>query len=365
MSVGLDYEFGGRRKRSRADGGIYDGDLALRAGRAALADAGLEPEAVDVMVHVTTTPDLIACQDHFRFLATELGLRRDVDLVHHNLGCAGMAAGFRTATSSLIATVPATALVVPARRPPLDLPAHCRARETANTRGDPPARDPTRRREPNVGYRRVHDELCHIGHRIAASTVRTILRTVGIDPTWSQFIRTQAKGILATDFACVDTATLRRFHVLLFIEIGTRRVHLGGITTNPTGPWTTQAARNFLMNLDRQFRFVIHDGAGQYTRSFDAVFEANGITAITTPPRAPMANAYAERWVRTLRHELLDRTIESSPGLRWVGERIHRCRRSWSTPESSRTRRCVWSPRSVDRMSLVRLRARGSDLVWG
>jgi putative transposase len=169
---------------------------------------------------------------------------------------------------------------------------------------------------PTWGYRRVHGELCRIGHRIAASTVWTILRTAGIDPTpgrtgpkWAQFIRSQAKGIIATDFACVDTATLRRFHVLFFIEISSRRVHLGGITTNPTGRWTTQAARNFSMDLDRQFRFVIHDGAGQYAPSFDAVFEAGGITAITTPPRAPMANTYAERWVRTLRHELLDRTI--------------------------------------------------------
>lgn len=166
------------------------------------------------------------------------------------------------------------------------------------------------------GYRRIHGELARLGHRIAPSTVWTILRAAGIDPapgrtgpTWAQFIRSQAKGIVATDFACVDTATLRRFHVLFFIEIGTRRVYLGGITTNPTGPWTTQAARNFAMNLDCQFRFVIHDGAGQYTRSFDAVFEADGVTAITTPPRAPMANSYAERWVRTLRHELLDRTI--------------------------------------------------------
>jgi 3-oxoacyl-[acyl-carrier-protein] synthase III len=113
----LDYDFGGRRKQSRADGGLYDGDLALRAGRAALADAGLDPEAVDVMVHVTTTPDLIACQDHFRYLATELGLRRDVDLIHHNLGCAGLSAGFRTAASSLISTVPATALVVASNCP--------------------------------------------------------------------------------------------------------------------------------------------------------------------------------------------------------------------------------------------------------
>jgi putative transposase len=162
----------------------------------------------------------------------------------------------------------------------------------------------------------VHGELCRLGYRVAASTVWTILRTGGIDPapgrtgpTWAEFIRSQAKSILATDFACVDTATLRRFHVLFFIEIGTRRVHLGGITTNPTGPWTTQAARNLTMNIDRQFRFVIHDGAGHYAPSFDAVFAADGITAITTPPRAPMANAYAERWVRTLRHELLDRTI--------------------------------------------------------
>ena len=190
-------------------------------------------------------------------------------------------------------------------------------------RGRPPTLAEIRRlairlatENPTWGYRRVHGELCRIGHRIAASTVWTILRTAGIDPTpqrtgptWAQFIRTQAKGIIATDFACVDTATLRRFHVLFFIEIGTRRVHLGGITANPTGGWTTQAARNFMMRLDRQFRFVIHDGAGQYAQSFDAVFEAEHVSAITTPPRAPMANAYAERWVRTLRHELLDRTI--------------------------------------------------------
>ena len=126
----------------------------------------------------------------------------------------------------------------------------------------------------------------------------TILRAAGIDPTpertgptWAQLIRTQAKGIIATDFACADTATLRRHHVLFFIEISTRRVHLGGITTNPTGPWTTQAARNFLMNVEESFRFVVHDGAGQYARSFDAVFEAEGMSAITTPPRAPKANA--------------------------------------------------------------------------
>ena len=125
-----------------------------------------------------------------------------------------------------------------------------------------------------------------------------------------EFIRSQSKTILATDFACVDTALLRRFHVLFVIEIATRRVHLAGITANPTGSWTTQAARNLTMKLgDRHpFRFLIRDGAGQFTRSFDAALAGSGITAIRTP-RSPQANAYAERWVRTLRHELLDRTI--------------------------------------------------------
>jgi len=113
----LDYEFGGRRKRSRAEGGLYDGDLALRASRAALVDAGLDADEVDVVVHVTTTPDLIACQDHFRFLATELGLRPDADLVHHNLGCAGLSSGFRSAACSLVSLAPATALVVASNCP--------------------------------------------------------------------------------------------------------------------------------------------------------------------------------------------------------------------------------------------------------
>jgi len=113
----LDYEFGGRRKRSRLDGGIYDGDLTLRAARSALDDASIDATDVDLFVHVTSTPDTISCQDHFRYVMSELGLPRDVELVHHNLGCAGLASGFRTAAASLVGTVPATALVVASNCP--------------------------------------------------------------------------------------------------------------------------------------------------------------------------------------------------------------------------------------------------------
>jgi putative transposase len=137
-------------------------------------------------------------------------------------------------------------------------------------------------------------------------------------PSWSEFIASQAHAKLATDFFCVDIVTLRRYHVLFFIEIDTRRVHLAGITTNPTGAWTTQAARNLTMRFDKAIRFVIRDGAGQYTRSFDDVFAAVGATVITIPPGAPRANAFAERWVRTIRHELLDRTLI------WNQRQLHR-----------------------------------------
>jgi len=141
---------------------------------------------------------------------------------------------------------------------------------------------------PDWGYRRIHGELARLGHKLAASAVWKILRAAGIDPardrtgpSWSEFIRSQSKAILAIDFACVDTAFLRRFHVLFVIEVGSRKAHLAGITANPAGSWTTQAARNLTSRLGdhHRFRFLIRDGAGQFTRSFDAVLAGSGITA--------------------------------------------------------------------------------------
>ena len=169
---------------------------------------------------------------------------------------------------------------------------------------------------PTWGYRRIHGEMRRLGNHIAASTVWQILRNAGREPTpnrtgptWREFIGSQAHALVATDFFCVDSVALRRYYVLFFIEIDTRRVHLAGITTNPTGAWTSQAARNLTMTFDKTIRFVTRDGAGQYTRSFDDVFAAVGASVITIPPGAPRANAFAERWVRTIRHELLDRTL--------------------------------------------------------
>ena len=133
---------------------------------------------------------------------------------------------------------------------------------------------------PAWGHRRVQGELVRLGHPIAASTVWQILHDAGIGPaprrsgpTWKQFLTAQARGILAVDFLHVDTVLLRRLYALIVIEHGTRRVRLAGITANPDGAWTTQAARNILMDLSQRtasLKFLIRDRAGQFTTALDA-----------------------------------------------------------------------------------------------
>ena len=172
------------------------------------------------------------------------------------------------------------------------------------------------RENPTWGYRRIHGELARLGVTIAASTVWTILKTAGVDPvpgrsseSWTTFLRSQAAAIVACDFFTVDTVMLRRYYVLFFIELQTRRAHVVGITRNPNSAWTTQAARNFMMRTGLTIRFLIRDGAGQFIGGFDEVFRSEGATIIRTPPYTPFANAYAERWVGTVRRELCDRTL--------------------------------------------------------
>src|SRR5918997_479846 len=172
---------------------------------------------------------------------------------------------------------------------------------------------------PTWGHRRVQGELIRLGHRIAASTVWQILHDAGIDPaprrsapTWRQFLTAQAKTVLALDFLHVDTVFLRRVYALIAVEHGSRRTHLMGVSTHPTGAWTTQAARNLMMDLGDHVttvKFLLRDRDSRFTRAFDAVFAAEGIRILTSPPRAPRANAICERMIGTLRRELLDRIL--------------------------------------------------------
>jgi putative transposase len=171
------------------------------------------------------------------------------------------------------------------------------------------------RANPRWGYLRIVGECRKLGIRVSATSVRTILRRHRLGPaprrgrpTWTQFLRAQAKGMLACDFLTVETVGLTRLYVLFVIELERRRVHLAGITAHPTGMWVTQAARNLLMDLDEyaaRFRFLVRDRDAKFTAAFDTVFTAAGIRVLKIPPQAPKANAYAERWVRTVTTECL------------------------------------------------------------
>jgi transposase InsO family protein len=170
-----------------------------------------------------------------------------------------------------------------------------------------------------MGYRRIHGEMTKLGVTVAQSTVWEILRTAGIDPaprrsgpTWQQFLHAQAAGILAVDFFHVDAVLLKRLYVSVFIEHGARRMHLGGVTANPTSEWTVQQARNLALTRGERFgdiKFLIRDRGSNFTASFDAVFQAAGTRILRTAVQAPRMNAICECLVGTLRRELLDRVL--------------------------------------------------------
>jgi putative transposase len=174
------------------------------------------------------------------------------------------------------------------------------------------------RDNPRWGCLRIKGELAKLGVRVSATAIRTLLRRHGLGPaprrsgaTWSQFLRSQARGVLAADFFTVETAWLRTLYVLFVIEVHTSCVHVAAATSHPDTAWVTQQARNLSVDLSGRgpFQFLIRDRDAKYPSSFDAVFAADGMRVVLTPFRAPQANAFAERWVRTVRCECLDWTL--------------------------------------------------------
>jgi putative transposase len=173
------------------------------------------------------------------------------------------------------------------------------------------------RENPRWGYQRIRGELMKLEIRISATTVRTILLRHGLNPaprragpTWTEFLRSQAAGILATDFFTVETIRLKTIFVLFFIELQTRRVHVVGVTAHPDSAWVTQQARN--LAIDERLsgvRFLLCDRDAKLSVPFDEVLRTEGVRVIRTPIRAPRANAFAERFVRTVRQECLDHVL--------------------------------------------------------
>lgn len=175
-------------------------------------------------------------------------------------------------------------------------------------------------RENDWGSERIEGELLKLGYKISDETVRNILRRHGIppapkrdtSPSWRHLMTHYKDQLLACDFFTVETLFLRTIYVLVFIEIGSRRVHFAGCTAHPDNSWTTQQARQVMWKLedrDPAIRFLIRDNDKKFSQAFDTVFRAEAIDVIPTPDRAPNANAYAERMIRSVREECLDKLL--------------------------------------------------------
>jgi putative transposase len=176
------------------------------------------------------------------------------------------------------------------------------------------------RENPRWGYSKLQGELGKLGHRVAITTIKRLLRQHSLPPapehgmsTWRDFLGHYREYTVACDFFTVDTLFLTRLYMLFFIELGSRRVHLAGCTANPDAAWVTQQARQFTWHLQDgepgPVKFLLHDRDGKFATGFDTVFAAEGIGVIKTPIGAPNANAVAERVGRSIREECLDRLL--------------------------------------------------------
>ena len=170
------------------------------------------------------------------------------------------------------------------------------------------------RENPRWGHRRICGELSKLGFRVSPTSIRRLLARARLDPaprragpSWREFLHAQAASIVACDFFTVESVFLRRYYALFFIAHSSRRVWLAGCTSNPSGAWVTQQARNLGLDFSEQgVRFLIRDRDRKYSGPFDEIFRSEGIRIVKAPVRAPKANAIAERFVRTVRSECLD-----------------------------------------------------------
>jgi putative transposase len=194
-------------------------------------------------------------------------------------------------------------------------------RQPAVRRGRPPLPAEVRelvlrlaRENPRWGHRRICGELVKLGFDVSPTSIRRLLARAGLQPaprrsgpSWREFLRAQAAGVVACDFFTAESLFLRRYYVLFFIAHASRRVWFAGCTTNPTGAWVTQQARNLGLDFDdRGVRFLVRERDSKYSATFDEVLRSERIRTVKTPLRAPRANAIAERFVRTVRSECLD-----------------------------------------------------------
>jgi transposase len=175
------------------------------------------------------------------------------------------------------------------------------------------------RENESWGYRRIHSELAGLGITVAPSTVWRILKSAGIEPTprrdgpgWAEFLRSQARAMLALDFFTADLLNGTKVYVSAVIEHSTRRIRVLGATENPGQSWVVQQARNLLMDMEdagMNVKFVLYDRDASFTAAFDAVFQAAGITVVRSAIQTPRMNSIMERWIGSCRRELLDRTL--------------------------------------------------------
>ena len=205
-----------------------------------------------------------------------------------------------------------------------------RSRWARRSRRGRPGRPPVRRDVRSVvlrlareneswGYRRIHGELAGLGIAVAPSTVWQILKDAGISPAprrdgpdWAEFLRSQARAMLALDFFTADLLNGAKVYVLAVIEHDTRRIRVPGATENPVRSWVAQQARNLMMDLEdagMSVKFVLHDRDASFTAAFDAVFQAAGVRVVRSAIQAPRMNSIMKRWIGSCRRELLHRTL--------------------------------------------------------